>query len=64
MNLNLTIRLFGASLPGFHWGLFKTTVGKAHVYATMISGDFIVITLNDGEKLVLSPRNPLLFLKQ
>ncbi|MCW4017357.1 MAG: DUF1648 domain-containing protein [Candidatus Bathyarchaeota archaeon] len=63
VNLNLTIRLFGASLPGFHWGLFKTSVGKAHVYATMISGDFIVITLNDGEKLVLSPAETTAFLE-
>jgi hypothetical protein len=55
VDLKLLIRLFGASLPGFHWGLFKTSVGNAHVYATKISGQFILITLVDGEKIALSP---------
>ncbi|MGD6850690.1 MAG: PH domain-containing protein [Candidatus Bathyarchaeia archaeon] len=58
VNLGLSLRLFGASLPGFHWGLFRTSVGSLHVYATKISGDFVVLTLADGEKLALSPQNP------
>jgi hypothetical protein len=56
--LSLSLRLFGASLPGFHWGLFTTSIGRAHVYATKISGEFVVATLADGEKIVLSPEEP------
>ncbi len=63
MNLSLSLRLFGASLPGFHWGLYRTSIGNAHVYATKISGEFAVITLDDGEKIVLSPEEPDHFLK-
>jgi len=62
VNLSLKIRLFGASLPGFHWGLFKTSIGNAHVYATKIDGDFILLTLNDNEKIVLSPKKSEAFL--
>jgi hypothetical protein len=62
-NLNLLIRLFGASLPGLHWGLFKTSVGNAHVYATKIKGSFILLTLDDGKKIVLSPEDPTSFLE-
>jgi uncharacterized membrane protein len=63
VNLRLLIRLFGASLPGFHWGLFKTSIGNAHVYATKIEGSFILLTLNDGERIVLSPEEPERFLE-
>jgi hypothetical protein len=61
--LKLNLRLFGASLPGLHWGLFRTSIGNAHVYATRIDGEFVVLTLVDGEKLVLSPAQPLQFLE-
>jgi len=60
--LTLILRLFGASLPGFHWGLYKTNIGNAHVYGTRISGDFIVITLENGEKIAISPEEPDHFL--
>lgn len=63
VNLSLSLRLFGASVPGFHWGLFRTSIGNAHVYATQIKGEFIVITLNDGEKIAISPSDPAEFLK-
>jgi hypothetical protein len=63
VDLKLSLRLFGASLPGVNWGLFRTSIGNAHVYATKIEGDFIVITLNDGEKIALSPEEPTLFLE-
>jgi hypothetical protein len=58
INLQLSLRLFGASLPGLHWGLFRITVGNAHVYATKINGEFVLITLADGEKIALSPKEP------
>ena len=63
VNLSLSLRLFGASLPGFHWGLFRTSIGNAHVYATKISGEFAVITLDNGEKIALSPEEPDRFLE-
>jgi hypothetical protein len=63
VNLTLSLRLFGASLPGFHWGLFRTSIGNVHVYATKTSGDFAVITLDDGEKIALSPEEPDCFLE-
>lgn len=63
VNLRLLLRLFGASLPGFHWGLFKTSIGNAHVYATKIEGNFILLTLNDGARIVLSPEEPERFLE-
>ncbi|MCW4025718.1 MAG: PH domain-containing protein [Candidatus Bathyarchaeota archaeon] len=61
INLQLSLRLFGASLPGFHWGLFRTTMGNAHVYATKINGEFVLITLANGEKIALSPQEPAQF---
>jgi hypothetical protein len=41
IKLKLILRIFRASLPGFHWGLFKTNIGSAHIYATRIKGQFI-----------------------
>ncbi len=63
VNLRLLLRLFGASLPGFHWGLYKTSIGNAHVYATKIEGSFILLTIVDGERIVLSPEEPERFLE-
>ncbi|MCW4006039.1 MAG: PH domain-containing protein [Candidatus Bathyarchaeota archaeon] len=63
VDLSLSLRLFGASLPGFHWGLFTTSIGKAHVYATKINGAFVVLTLCDGEKLVISPAQDAAFVE-
>lgn len=60
--LSLSLRLFGASLPGFHWGLYRTNIGNAHVYGTKISGDYIVLTLNNGQKIAISPQEPDQFL--
>lgn len=62
VQLSLSLRLFGASLPGFHWGLYRTNIGNAHVYGTRISGDYIIITLQNGEKIALSPKEPDHFL--
>jgi hypothetical protein len=62
LQLSLSIRLFGASLPGFHWGLYRTSIGNAHVYGTRISGEYIVITLQNGEKIAISPKEPNRFL--
>ena len=56
---NLRYRLFGASWPGLHWGLFKTKdIGKVWVYSTKMSGEFVVIELVDGNKVAVSPENP------
>lgn len=62
VQLSLGLRLFGASLPGFHWGLFKTNLGKAHVYGTRISGDYVVLTLHNDEKIAISPQESDSFL--
>jgi len=62
VQLALSLRLFGASLPGFHWGLYRTNIGNAHVYGTRLSGDYIVLTLNNGQKIAISPQEPDQFL--
>jgi len=54
----LLVRLFGASWPGLHWGLFNAKdVGKIWVYSTKITGEFVVIELIDGNKIAFSPEN-------
>lgn len=58
VDMNITLRLFGASLPGVHLGLFRTSIGNVHAYATKISGAFLVLTLVDGQKIALSPDEP------
>lgn len=58
VDMNVTLRLFGASLPGVHLGLFRTSLGNVHAYATKISGPFLVLTLADGQKYALSPEQP------
>ena len=58
----LLLRLFGASWPGLHWGLYKAKdVGNVWVYSTKMKGDFVLITLVDGKKIAISPENPKLF---
>jgi hypothetical protein len=61
----LQLRLFGASWPGLHWGLYKTKdVGRVWVYSTKMRGDFILINLADGKKIAISPENPINFLDE
>ena len=58
----LLLRLFGASLPGLHWGLYKSKdVGNVWVYSTMMKGDFVLINLVDGKKIAISPEDPKMF---
>jgi hypothetical protein len=58
----LLLRLFGASWPGLHWGLYKAKdVGNVWVYSTKRKGDFALITLVDGKQIALSPENPQMF---
>jgi len=58
----LLLRLFGASLPGLHWGLYRAEdVGNVWVYSTKIKGDFVLIDLTDGKRIVISPEDPKLF---
>ncbi len=58
VDITIVLRLFGASLPGVHLGLFKTSVGNVHAYATKISGEFVLLTLADGQKYAISPEQP------
>jgi hypothetical protein len=54
----LLLRLFGASWPGLHWGLYKAKdLGEVWVYSTKISGDFVLVELVDGTKIVVSPED-------
>jgi hypothetical protein len=60
----LVLRLFGASWPGFHYGLYKAKdVGKIWVYSTRMRGDFVLVELVDSKKIAISPENPESFLK-
>ena len=61
----LILRLFGASWPGLHWGLYKAKdVGRVWVYSTKMSGDFVLVELVDGKKIAVSPENPASFLSE
>ena len=54
---SLRFRLFGGSLPGAHWGTFTTSsLGNAQVYATKYKGEFVLLELSDGEKILISPQ--------
>ena len=55
----LLYRLFGASWPGLHWGLYKAKdIGKVWVYSTKMAGEFVVIELVDSNKIMVAPENP------
>ena len=55
----LLFRLFGASWPGLYWGLYTTKdLGKVWAYSTKMTGDFVMIELVDGNKILVSPENP------
>ncbi len=61
----LLFRLFGASWPGFHWGLYSAKgVGRVWVYSTRMSGDFVLIEQVNGKKIAVSPENPESFLNE
>jgi len=58
----LLLRLFGASWPGLHWGLYKAKdVGNVWVYSTKMKGDFVLINLVDCKKIVISPEDSKMF---
>jgi hypothetical protein len=60
---SLRFRLFGGNLPGAHWGSFTTSsLGNAQVYATRYKGEFVLLELSDGERVLISPREPDSFL--
>ena len=55
----LILKLFGAAMPGLYWGLFKTSIGNVQAYCTKITGeDYLVLTLSDNQKIIISPKNP------
>ncbi|MBT8172388.1 DUF1648 domain-containing protein [Candidatus Bathyarchaeota archaeon] len=57
-NTTLLFRLFGASWPGLHYGLYTAKdLGKVWVYSTKMSGNFVVIELINGDKIAVSPEN-------
>jgi len=57
----LLFRLFGASWPGLHWGLYNAKdLGKVWVYSTKMSGEFVLIELVDGKRIVVSPESSIL----
>jgi uncharacterized membrane protein len=61
----LVLRLFGASWPGLHWGLYRAkNVGNIWAYSTKITGEFVIIELVDGKKVAVSPENPKLLLDE
>jgi hypothetical protein len=54
---SLRFRLFGGSLPGSHWGVFATSsVGNTQVYTTKYKGEFVLLELVDGTRILISPR--------
>jgi hypothetical protein len=64
VNTTLSFRLFGGSLPGAHWGRFTTSnFGSAQVYATRAKGEFVLLEVSDGMKVLLSPREPDAFIE-
>ena len=64
-NTTLLFRLFGASWPGLHWGLYKTKdVGRVWVYSTRMSGEFVLLELVNGKKIAISPENLKVFVNE
>ena len=65
-NLSLIrLRIFGASWPGFLWGLFTIAgVGAAHLYCTRWRGDFVLIELRDGKKIGITPEKQIQFIDE
>jgi len=63
--LTLTLRLFGGSWPGLHWGLFTARgTGRVYVYSTRMRGDFVLVDLLDGKKVAISPEEPGRFMEE
>jgi hypothetical protein len=61
---SLRFRLFGGSLPGSHWGIFTTSsLGNAQVYATRYKGEFVLLELVNGTRILISPLEPGAFLE-
>ncbi|MCX6649811.1 MAG: PH domain-containing protein [Candidatus Bathyarchaeota archaeon] len=61
---SLGLRLFGGSLPGAHWGTFTTSNrGSVQAYATRYKGEFVLLELSDGAKILISPREPDAFVE-
>jgi hypothetical protein len=64
VNTTLNFRLFGGSLPGAHWGTFTTSgLGNAQVYATRYKGEFVLLELSDGMKMLITPSDPDAFVE-
>lgn len=62
--VTLILRIFGGSWPGFHWGVFEEKrLGRVRVYSTRAIGDLVLIRLVNGDRIVISPREPERFLE-
>ncbi|MEM2110691.1 MAG: PH domain-containing protein [Candidatus Bathyarchaeia archaeon] len=56
--LTLSLRLFGGSWPGLHWGLFKATnIGQVYAYSTKAKGTFVLLELADSRKIAITPED-------
>jgi len=63
-SLTLTIRIFGGSWSGFHFGLFRASdVGNVTAYTTRMTGEFALLTLTNGRMIVLSPKDTAGFIE-
>jgi hypothetical protein len=63
--LAFTVRIFGGSWPGFHFGLFRVSdVGNVTVYTTRMRGEFALLTLTNGRRMALSPEDTDGFLQE
>jgi len=61
---SLRFRILGGSLPGSHWGLFTTSnIGNTQVYTTKHKGEFVLLELVDGTRVLISPQKPDAFLE-
>jgi hypothetical protein len=60
----LIFRIFGGSWPGVHWGMFSTkNIGNVQAYLTDYKGEFIQLEVSDGTRVLLSPKEPDVFLE-
>jgi hypothetical protein len=60
----LRLRLLGGSLPGAHWGTFSTSnLGSTQVYSTRYTGEFVLLELSKGDRILISPLEPDAFIE-
>jgi len=61
----IRLRIFGASWPGFLWGIFSAVgLGTVHLYCTKWRGEFVLIELLNGEKIGITPEQQVQFIDE